>query len=162
MRQKVPGIIISEDGYILTNNHIVSTSSNSSYYQVDEASKITVFLYDDETEYEAKIIGTDEQTDLAVIKIDKAGLTPATLGDSSSVQVGEFAMAIGNPFGMKSSVSSGIISAIDREVIDQDGKKYTLLQTDTAINSGNSGGALVNSKGEVIRNQYFKISRQWN
>lgn len=143
------GVIISEDGYILTNNHIINTSSTSSFYEVSEANKITVNLYNDETEYEAKIIGKDKQTDLAVIKIEKTGLTAAELGDSSSIQVGEFAMAIGNPLGMQSSVSSGMISAVNRKVTT-DGVTYTLIQTDAAINSGNSGGALVNSKGQVI------------
>ena len=154
------GVIISEDGYILTNNHVVSSSSSSStysYYEIGEASKVTVYLYNDETAYEGTIIGTDNQTDLAVIKIDKEGLTAATLGDSDSVQVGEFAMAIGNPLGMQSSVSAGIVSAVNREVTT-DGVTYHTIQTDTAINSGNSGGALVNSKGEVIGINTLKLS----
>lgn len=151
------GIIISEDGYILTNNHIINTSSSSSYYEVGKANKVTVTLYNDETEYQGTIIGTDEQTDLAVIKIDKTGLTAATLGNSDSVQVGEFAMAIGNPLGMQSSVSAGMISAVNRKVTS-DGITFTLIQTDTAINSGNSGGALVNSKGEVIGVNTLKMS----
>ena len=152
------GIIISEDGYILTNNHIVNTSSSSSYYEVGKANKVTVYLYNDETAYDAEIIGTDEQTDLAVIKIDKTGLTAAELGDSDSVQVGEFSMAIGNPLGMQSSVTAGMISAVNREVTDSDGKTYKLIQTDAAINSGNSGGALVNSKGQVIGVNTLKLS----
>ena len=149
------GVIISEDGYILTNNHVVSNSS--SYYQVSEASRIVVYLYNDPTEYEAKIVGTDEETDLAVIKIEKTGLTPAELGDSDQVKIGEFAMAIGNPLGMQNSVSSGIISAVNREITDTDGKTYTLIQTDAAINSGNSGGALVNSSGQVIGINTLKL-----
>ena len=149
------GVIISEDGYILTNNHIVSNSS--SYYQVSEASRIVVYLYNDPTEYEAKIVGTDEETDLAVIKIEKTGLTPAELGDSDQVKIGEFAMAIGNPLGMQNSVSSGIISAVNREITDTDGKTYTLIQTDAAINSGNSGGALVNSSGQVVGINTLKL-----
>lgn len=152
------GIIISEDGYILTNNHIVNSSSNSSYYEVGKANKVTVYLYNDKTAYDAEIIGTDEQTDLAVIKIDKTGLQAAELGDSDSVQVGEFSMAIGNPLGMQSSVTAGMISAVNREVTDSDGKTYTLIQTDAAINSGNSGGALVNSKGQVIGVNTLKLS----
>ncbi|MDO5556696.1 MAG: trypsin-like peptidase domain-containing protein [Clostridia bacterium] len=152
------GIILSEDGYILTNNHIVNTSSNSSYYDIEKANKITVFLYNDETEYEAKIVGKDSQTDLAIIKIDKSGLTAATLGDSDSLQVGEFAMAIGNPLGMQSSVTSGIISALNRTVTDTNGTEYTLIQTDAAINSGNSGGALVNCNGEVVGLNTLKLS----
>ena len=152
------GIIISEDGYILTNNHIVNSSSSSSYYELGKASKVTVYLYNDTTEYEAKIIGTDEQTDLAVIKIEKSGLTAAELGDSDTVQVGEFSMAIGNPLGLQSSVTAGMISAVNRDVKDSDGKTYKLIQTDAAINSGNSGGALVNSKGQVIGVNTLKLS----
>lgn len=152
------GIIISEDGYILTNNHIVATSSSESYYQVSEATKLTVTLFNDETEYEAKIIGTDEQTDLAVIKIEKNGLSKAEFADSDNLKVGEFAMAVGNPLGMQSSITCGVISAINREVTDSDGKKFTLIQTDAAINSGNSGGALVNSEGNVIGINTLKLS----
>ncbi len=99
------GIIISEDGYILTNNHIVSTSSSESYYEVSEATKVTVTLFNDETEYEAKIIGKDEETDLAVIKIEKNGLSAAEFADSDNIKVGEFAMAVGNPLGMQSSIT---------------------------------------------------------
>jgi serine protease Do len=152
------GIIISEDGYILTNNHIVSTSSSESYYQVSEANKVTVTLFNDDTEYEAEIIGKDEETDLAVIKIDKTGLTQAEFADSDSIKVGEFAMAVGNPLGMQSSITCGVISAVNREVTDSDGKSYTLIQTDAAINSGNSGGALVNSEGKVIGINTLKLS----
>jgi len=144
------GIIISEEGYILTNNHVVNSTSTSSFYEIGKATSIKVMLYNDETEYEAKIVGTDTQTDLAVIKIDKEGLTAAELGDSNSVKVGEFAMAIGNPLGLQSSVTGGFISAVNRTITDSDGKKFTLIQTDAAINSGNSGGALVNSQGQVI------------
>ena len=152
------GIIISEDGYILTNNHIINSTSTSSFYEVGKATKVSVFLYNDTTEYEAKVIGTDEQTDLAVIKIEKSGLIAAELGDSDSVQVGEFSMAIGNPLGLQSSVTAGMISAVNREVPDSDGKTYKLIQTDAAINSGNSGGALVNSKGQVIGVNTLKLS----
>lgn len=152
------GIIISNDGYILTNNHIINSSDSSIYYQVSEATKICVYLYNDKTPYEAKIIGTDEQTDLAVIKIEKDNLKAAELGDSSSVKIGEFAMAIGNPLGMESSVTSGIISAVNRTVNSQDGTSYTLIQTDAAINSGNSGGALVNAEGKVIGINTLKLS----
>lgn len=153
------GVIISQDGYILTNNHVVnSATSSSSFYELGEANKITVKLYNDDTEYEAKIIGTDEQTDLAVIKIDKDGLTAAELGDSDSVQVGEFCMAIGNPLGLGTTVTDGIVSAVNREVTDEDGNTYTAIQTNAAINSGNSGGALVNSQGQVIGINTLKVS----
>lgn len=155
---KGSGVIISTDGYILTNNHVVNSSSSSSFYELGKASKITVKLYNDDNEYEATIIGTDEQTDLAVIKIEKTGLTAAELGDSDSVKVGEFSMAIGNPLGMQSSVTCGVISAVNREVTDSDGKKYTLIQTDAAINAGNSGGALVNSEGKVIGINTLKLT----
>lgn len=156
------GIIISEDGYILTNNHIVNTSSNSTYYQVSDASKVTVYLYNDTTPYEAKIIGKDAQTDLAVIKIDKTDLHAATLGNSDNTKVGEFAMAVGNPLGMQSSITCGVISALNREITDDEGTLFKLIQTDAAINSGNSGGALVNSKGEVIRNKHYEVIWNWN
>ncbi len=155
---KGSGIIISEDGYILTNNHVVSSSSSSSFYEIEEASKVTVKLYNDDTEYEGKIIGTDSQTDLAVIKIEKDGLTAAELGDSDSVQVGEFAMAIGSPLGLDNSVTAGIVSAVNRKVSDEDGNEYVAIQTDAAINAGNSGGALVNSKGQVVGVNTLKLS----
>ena len=152
------GIIISEDGYIITNNHVISSSSSSSYYSISEANSIKVTLDGDETKYDATIVGTDSQTDLAVIKIDKTGLTAAELGSSSSVQVGEFAMAVGSPLGMQNTVTGGMISALNREVTDSEGKTFTLIQTHAAINSGNSGGALVNSKGQVIGINTLKVS----
>ena len=154
------GIIISDDGYILTNNHVVSssTSESNSYYQITDAGKVTVTLFGDETEYEAKIVGQDEQTDLAVIKIEKTGLTKAEFTDSDSVKVGEFAMAVGNPVNMDSTVTTGIVSAVNRKITDSDGKTYTCIQTDAAINSGNSGGALVNSEGKVIGINTLKLS----
>lgn len=157
------GIIISEDGYILTNNHIVSTdsssssSSNNSFYSVSKATKVTVTLFNDTTEYEAKIVGTDEQTDLAVIKIEKTNLPKAEFADSDNIKVGEFAMAVGNPLGMQSSVTCGVISAVNRKITDSDGKEFTLIQTDAAINAGNSGGALVNSQGQVIGINTLKL-----
>lgn len=151
------GIIISEDGYILTNNHVISSESEDSYYQISEASKLTVTLFNDTTEYSATIVGKDEETDLAVIKIDKTDLPKAEFADSDSIKVGEFAMAVGNPMGMDSTVTCGIISAVNREVTDSSGNTYTLIQTDAAINSGNSGGALVNSEGKVIGINTLKI-----
>ena len=154
------GIIISEDGYILTNNHVVSSSSSdsNSYYQISEATKVTVTLFNDETEYEAKIVGQDKQTDLAVIKIEKTGLTKAEFADSDDVKDGEFAMAGGNPVNMTSTVTTGIVSAVNRKITDSDGKTYTCIQTDAAINSGNSGGALVNAQGKVIGINTLKLS----
>ena len=153
------GIIVSSDGYILTNNHVVNSTSSSSYYQITEATSVKVKLYNDDTEYDATIVGSDSQTDLAVIKINKNGLTAAELGDSDAVQVGEFAMAIGNPLGLQSSISCGIVSAKNREVQDSEtGIVYNLIQTDAAINSGNSGGALVNADGNVIGINTLKLS----
>lgn len=153
------GIIVSSDGYILTNNHVVNSSSSSSYYQITEATGVKVKLYNDDTEYDATVVGSDSQTDLAVIKINKDGLTAAELGDSDSVQVGEFAMAIGNPLGLQSSISCGIVSAKNREVSESETKTtYNLIQTDAAINSGNSGGALVNADGKVIGINTLKLS----
>lgn len=152
------GIIISEDGYILTNNHVVSASSNSSYYEVSDAVSVKVTLYNDETVYDAEIIGEDNKTDLAVIKINKTGLTKAILGDSDSVRVGEFAMAVGCPLGLNTTVTSGIISAVNRTITTSEGETYVTMQTDAAINSGNSGGALVNSKGEVVGINTLKLS----
>ena len=155
------GLIISEDGYILTNNHVVDTStSNSSYsyYSLSEAQSVKVKLYNDETSYDAKIVGQDSQTDLAVLKIDVSGLTAAEFADSSTVKVGEFAMAVGNPLGLDSSITCGVVSAVNRPVSSDDGTTYNCIQTDAAINSGNSGGALVNSEGKVIGVNTLKLS----
>lgn len=151
------GVILSEDGYILTNNHVISSADSSSFYQVSDAKSIKVKIYGDDTEYSAEIIGTDSQTDLAVLKIDKTGLTPTELGDSSSVQIGEFVLAIGNPYNLDYSVTAGIISALNREMTVEN-TTYNVIQADCAINSGNSGGALVNSKGEVIGITTLKLA----
>lgn len=142
------GVIINEDGYIVTNNHVV-----------EDASKITVTLISGES-YEAKIIGTDSRTDIAVIKIEPKGeLTYAAFGDSSTLRVGDSVIAIGNPLGEEfaGSASKGIISATNRTLTVSD-KTLTVLQTDAAINPGNSGGALVNDRGEVIGINTAKIS----
>lgn len=151
------GIIISKDGYIVTNNHVIASES-SSYYQITEATGIKIHLYGDETEYEAKVVGSDSYSDLAVLKIEKDDLPAANIGNSDEVLVGEFVMAIGNPLGMDSSVTCGVVSAVNRELTDTDGKSYVTIQTDAAINSGNSGGALVNAKGEVIGINTLKLS----
>lgn len=142
------GIIISADGYIVTNNHVVADSSSVSV-QLNTGS-----------EYAAKVIGADDQTDLAVIKIEPTEeLTVANLGDSTKVEVGETAIAIGNPMGLEffGSVTQGIVSAVNRTV-QVDNRTMNLIQTDAAINSGNSGGALVNSKGEVIGINAVKVT----
>ena len=157
------GIIISEDGYILTNNHVVSGSSDSSYsyYSLSDATSVKIKLnsdiYGSDATFDAKIVGQDSQTDLAVLKIDKSGLTAAEFADSDSVAVGEFAMAVGSPLGLDTTVTCGIISAVNREV-ESDGTTYVCIQTDAAINSGNSGGALVNSDGKVIGVNTLKLS----
>ena len=143
------GIIFQEDGYIVTNQHVI-----------DGASEISVILNTGE-EFSAKLIGQDTKTDLAVLKIDPGStkLTAATLGDSTSVQVGELAVAIGNPMGQEfsGSVTAGIISAINRTMTIEN-RTYNLLQTDAAINSGNSGGALINQYGEIIGINSVKLS----
>ena len=153
------GIIISKDGYILTNNHVVSSSSSSTYYDISEATSVKVTLsLGDKKSYDAKIVGKDSQTDLAVLKIDANDLTAAEFADSDSVKIGEFTMAVGNPLDLGTTITCGVVSATNREVDDGDGAKFTCIQTDAAINSGNSGGALVNSKGQVIGVNTLKVS----
>jgi serine protease Do len=133
------GFIIDGDGSILTNNHVV-----------ENASKIVVKLSGDEQDYEAKVIGRDPKTDIAVIKINvKTGLSAANFGDSDRLEVGEWVMAIGNPFGLDGTVTSGIVSAKGRHNITQ-GPYDNFIQTDASINPGNSGGPLINLRGEVI------------
>ena len=154
------GIIISEDGYIVTNNHVVDSSSSNSYYELSKATSIKIKLnsttYGDDATYDATV-GQDSQTDLAVLKIEKTGLIAAEFADSDQAVVGEFVMAVGSPLGLDTTVTQGIISAVNREV-ESDGTKYTCIQTDAAINSGNSGGALVNSDGKVIGINTLKLS----
>jgi serine protease Do len=140
------GVIISEDGYIVTNNHVVSGGDN-----------ITVTLHDQQ-QFEATVVGADAQTDLAVLKIDAADLTPATLGDSTAMQIGEWVLAIGSPFGLDQTVTAGIVSATGRNgmgIADYE----DFIQTDAAINPGNSGGPLVNLHGEVIGINTAIVSR---
>lgn len=146
------GIIYKEDGYIITNYHVIESAINNS------TAKVVVTFANSEEEVDAKIIGGDKTTDLAVIKIEKTGLTAAKIGKSSDLKVGELAVAIGNPLGQEfaGSVTVGYVSALNRK-ITTDGRTYKLIQTDAAINPGNSGGALVNSKGEVIGINTVKI-----
>ena len=133
------GFIISNDGYILTNYHVIEDSSS-----------ITITLYNGET-YDGKIVGYDESNDIAVLKIDGENLTPVVLGDSDNLNVGDQVVAIGHPLGeLTFSLTAGTISAKDREVTLSGNITMNLLQTDCAINSGNSGGALFNLYGEVI------------
>jgi len=132
------GVIITQDGYIVTNNHVIA-----------DANKITVRLRNGQS-YTATLVGTDSQTDLAVLKIKASGLQPAVFGDSDALKVGELAVAIGNPLGeLGGTVTDGIISALDRE-IELGGETFNLLQTNAAINPGNSGGGLFNGNGELI------------
>ena len=146
------GIILSEDGYILTNNHVISG--------VD---KITVYIMPEEegaeeTTYEATLVGTSESNDIAILKIDAEGLNAATFGDSDQLELGELAVAIGNPMGnVHGSVTAGIISATERELTIDD-VTISAIQTDAAINPGNSGGALFDSFGNVIGVVYAKSS----
>ncbi len=142
------GIILSEDGYIVTNHHVVAGVSG-----------ISVTL-NTGTNYEAKVVGLDEQTDLAVIKIEpKEQLTVANLGDSTALEVGERVVAIGNPMGLEffGSVTQGIVSAVNRS-ITVDNRTMNLIQTDAAVNSGNSGGALINGYGEVVGINSVKVA----
>jgi serine protease Do len=133
------GFIYSPDGYIITNHHVI-----------DNASAIVVYLADG-TSREARVVGWDSETDVAVLKVDAQGLPPAELGTSSDLVVGELAVAVGSPEGLEQSVTSGIISALHRNVLRNDGT-YLLdvIQTDAAINPGNSGGPLCNSAGQVV------------
>jgi serine protease Do len=138
------GIILTEDGYILTNRHVVENAIKDG---------ITVTLFDNR-EFDARVIGEDEYTDIAVIKIDASGLSPAALGNSDEVNVGEWVMAVGNPLGLNSTVTAGIVSAISRNIgILRNTQGFGIenfIQTDAAVNPGNSGGALVNLNGQVI------------
>lgn len=132
------GVIISTDGYIVTNNHVVENSQ-----------QIKVTLHD-KTTYSATLVGRDSKTDIAVLKIDGKDLPAATIGDSSTLTVGDFALAVGNPLGtLGGTVTDGIISALDRE-ITVGSENMTLMQTNAAVSPGNSGGGLFNSKGELI------------
>ena len=154
------GVIISEDGYILTNNHIINTSTSStSYYTVSDANDVAIYFYNEDEPVKAEIVGTDPVTDLAVLKVDRNDLTPIEFGDSDSVQIGEFVLAVGNPLDMNNTVTAGILSGKDREIDDDETSvSYTLLQTDAAINSGNSGGALVNADGKLIGINTLKMA----
>jgi serine protease Do len=137
------GVIVTEDGYILTNNHVVEGSDDDG---------IKVLLADGKTRYDAKLVGKDPRTDLAVLKVEAPGKLPAlTLGDSDKLEVGDVVLAIGNPFGIGQSVSSGIISALSRGfgILGRQGYE-DFIQTDASINKGNSGGALVDAEGRLI------------
>ena len=131
------GVIVSPDGYVLTNNHVI-----------DSAREVTVTL-PDKREFPGKIVGTDPKTDLAVVKIDAKNLPTIPWGDASKLQVGEYVLAVGNPFGLNSTVTLGIVSALGRGRMGIT-QYEDFIQTDAAINPGNSGGALVNTRGELV------------
>jgi serine protease Do len=131
------GVIVTPNGYILTNNHVV-----------DHATTVTVIMAD-KHEYKARVVGTDPKTDIAVLKVDAGTLDPVTIGDSDKVQVGDYVLAVGNPFGVGKTVTMGIVSATGRANLGiEDYEDF--IQTDASINPGNSGGALVNDRGELI------------
>ena len=132
------GVVVSTDGYLLTNHHVI-----------DNATDIKIEFADGRT-FNAKLVGSDQASDLALLKIDAANLRPLTLGDSDAVQVGDIVLAVGNPLGIGQTVTSGIVSAKGRSTGVGDGSYEDFLQTDAPINQGNSGGALVNTKGELI------------
>lgn len=133
------GFILTDNGYVITNHHVI-----------DNSDSITVSLYDGTT-YEAELIGYDESNDIAVLKVEAEGLTPVVIGDSGNLNVGDSVIAIGNPLGeLTFSLTSGAVSALDREITLSNSITMNLIQTDCAINSGNSGGALFNLYGEVV------------
>jgi serine protease Do len=134
------GVVVDPKGYILTNNHVV-----------EKATRIKVKFMNDPEEYPATVIGTDSDTDLAVIHVDKKNLISAKIGNSDALQVGDWAVAIGSPFGFQATVTAGIVSAVGRDIPgDTKASFQHFIQTDAAINPGNSGGPLANIKGEVI------------
>lgn len=147
------GIIILDNGYILTNEHVSGSKYSKCYISIEGENK----------EYQGRVIWADSDIDLSIIKIDKLGLTPAKLGDSDKIRIGNSAYAIGNPIGVEfeRTVTGGIISAVDRTIKIKEDEEYSymedLIQTDAGINSGNSGGPLVNDKGEVIGINSVKI-----
>lgn len=149
------GIIVTDNGYILTNEHV----SGNKY------SKCYISIEGEKEEYQGTVVWADSDIDLSIIRIEKLGLTPAILGDSDKLRIGKNVYAIGNPIGVEfeRTVTSGIISAVERTIKLKENEEYSymedLIQTDATINSGNSGGPLVNEKGEVIRNKHSKDRR---
>lgn len=144
------GVVMTADGYIITNAHVIAGTQKASV------------IFSDNSKADARLVGYDGETDLAVLKVEREGLTAAEFGDSSQLRVGDPAYAIGNPLGeeLRGTMTSGIISAIDRTV-DMDGQSMTLLQTNAALNSGNSGGALINAAGQVVGITNMKMMSDW-
>lgn len=145
------GVIVDANGYILTNSHVVSDG---------QAIDVNV-LFNDGSTIKGKVLWNDNQLDLAMVKVDKIGLTPAELGDSDKVRIGDIAIAIGNPLGLEfqKSVTQGIISGLDRTIKTEKSNMAGLMQTDASINPGNSGGPLLNEKGQVIGINTAKASQ---
>ena len=143
------GIIVSKNGYILTNWHVAGEKYNTCYVTLDNSN-----------EYNGTVVWADKDLDLAIVKINASGLNYLEFADSDNIKLGQKVYAIGNPVGMEfqRTVTSGIISALGRDIIGEDGTTYNVMQTDCAINSGNSGGALVNSLGQVIGINTLKLS----
>ena len=133
------GVVVDTNGYILTNNHVV-----------EKATKLKVRFMNDPTDYTATVVGTDKDTDLAVIHVDRKGLPFAKIGNSDALQVGDWAVAIGSPFGFQATVTAGIVSALARDIPGDSTSFQHFIQTDAAINPGNSGGPLLNINGDVI------------
>lgn len=144
------GVVMTSDGYVITNAHVISGAERASV------------VFSDNSRAEAKLVGYDGETDLAVLKVERQDLTPAVFGDSTQLRVGDPAYAIGNPLGeeLRGTMTNGIISAIDRTV-DMDGQSMTLIQTNAALNSGNSGGALINAAGQVVGITNMKMMSDW-
>ncbi len=138
------GIVMTEDGYLLTNAHVVA------------GAREVYVLFHDDTRLPAKLVGADGDEDIAVLKVEGQGLTPAQFGDSDALECGEMVVAIGDPLGYRASITQGIISALDR-VVDVEGVPMTLIQTSAPINFGNSGGALINDRGQVVGITTIKI-----
>lgn len=151
MAGQASGIVMSEDGYIITNQHVVYNEDTGKYYD-----RIDVEFYDGSV-YTASVIGADQDTDLAVIKIDATGLTPVTFGNSDNLNLGDRVVTLGNSGGLPWSVSQGIISGLNRDVYDETGYSIQCLQIDAVINPGNSGGPLFNAAGEVVGINSAKI-----
>ena len=152
MSSQGTGIIMTANGYIITNHHVI-----------DGAAEVSVSLLDGSASYKARLVGSDTATDLAVLKVEAEGLTAAEFGDSSLLQVGDLALAVGNPLGeqLPGTMTDGIISYIDRSV-NVDGYDMQLIQTSAALNSGNSGGALLNEYGQVVGVTTLKMSSNWD